>query len=48
MDGNTVLFTLDGDGDGLLCVLQIGSAPYTEGNKLRIQLGSVFHLVFDA
>ena len=48
VDGNAALVPLNGDGDGLLRVLQIGGAPHAEGDKLLIQLGRMLHVVFDA
>ena len=48
MHGNTALVTLYRNGNGLLGVLQIGRAPNTEGNKLRIQFRGMLHLIFDA
>ena len=48
VDGNTALVPLNGNGDGLLRVLQIGGAPHAEGDKLRVQFGRMLHVVFDA
>ena len=48
VDGNAALVPLNGDGDGLLRVLQIGGAPHAEGDKLRVQFGRMLHVVFDA
>ena len=47
MDGDTRIIALNSDGDGLLGILEVGLAPYAEGDKSGIQLGSMFHLIID-
>ena len=47
MDGDTLIVTLYSDGNGLLGILEISLTPHTEGNKGRIQLGSMFHLIIN-
>ena len=48
VDRNLTIVTLNSDGDGLLCILQVSGAPHTEGDESGIQLGSVLHFVVNA
>jgi hypothetical protein len=47
-DGDTAVVTLNGDGHGVLCVLQIALHPYTEGDETGIQDGNVLHIKLNA
>ena len=48
VDRYVALIPLNGDGNGLFCILQVGGAPDAEGNEFRVQLGGVFHIVGNA
>ena len=45
---NTALIPLNGDGNGLLCILQICRTPHAKGNEGGIQLGGMLHLIFNS
>ena len=48
MDRNPALIPLQSDGQGLFGIFQVGFPPYAKGNKGRIQLGGVLHLIVNA
>ena len=48
VDGNLALVALNGDGDGLLCAVEVSGAPDTEGDEALIQLRSVLHFIVNA
>ena len=45
---NTALVTLQSDSQGLGSALQVSGTPYTKRNKGGVQLGGMFHLIFDS